>query len=308
MLISPLNFSISYWRIFIRCMLFWVASLGILYSFMWQRSSSIRTLWVIDTSLSMVTQDIQGNNSIFLSRLDAAKGVILSGALLSHTENALMTFNNTARLQLPFSTDMSTFSSVVKWLQAVIYGGGTDIKAAFSSVGLIYPHEPLHIILITDWENSWTGWIYPEFPLWTRLSVIWVWTTEWWPMLQWYNADGKPRYKQYWGTDAISRLDAPALQAIANKYHGDIFTVANIRDIYGVVDRINRRWQYVSLFSLDWFLYGWALLFLVALFWKPYKVNPRKSNTESILESPLPLSKEKNRRSKNNFGIPILHR
>lgn len=153
---SPLNFTLLYSRKFLRFILFFGASVSIFYSLTWESSLSIRTLWVLDTSLSMMTQDVIGEEKIFLSRFDVAKRIILSGTVDTHGENALLTFDDAARLQLPFSSDINIFDAVVRGIEPVIYGGATDVGMALSSVALIYPHQAFHIVLLTDGENSGT--------------------------------------------------------------------------------------------------------------------------------------------------------
>lgn len=105
----------------------------------------------------MVVQDIGGEDRLVLSRLDTAKQIILSGTMEGHGEDALLTFDDVARLQLPFSTDIDTLQAVVRGIEPVMYGGATDIGVALSSIALIYPHEAFHIVLLTDGENSGTG-------------------------------------------------------------------------------------------------------------------------------------------------------
>jgi von Willebrand factor type A domain len=102
-------------------------------------ASDQRTLWIVDTSLSMTVEDITDSHSITHSRLDLAQALIASGAEAIPGMHALMTFSDIARLQIPFTRDVSFFTLVTESLTPHIYGLGTDIPTVLQSIEDIYP-------------------------------------------------------------------------------------------------------------------------------------------------------------------------
>jgi hypothetical protein len=62
------------------------------------------------------------------------------------------------------------------------------------------------------------------------------------------------------------------LSQIAERYQGDLYKVANIRDIENVLREMPKNKGTTLPDASKWFLFGGIILFLVALFQKPYKM------------------------------------
>ena len=107
----------------------------------------------MDTSLSSSADDIEGTLGVKVNRLDAMK-TLLSELDMSGREFALATFSDSAKLQLPFSSDRSLWSTTIDALSPVSYGSPTDIETALLFAETLYTDIPLHIVVLTDGEQT----------------------------------------------------------------------------------------------------------------------------------------------------------
>jgi hypothetical protein len=228
-----------------------------------------KTLWIVDNSLSMVVQDIQSNSDILLSRLDLAGSLVLSWRALIPGEHALMTLWDGAKLLLPFSDESDIFSATVQWIVPVLYDSQTDIQAALSAVELIYGNSPMHIILLSDGEDTSANATMNKEIISSskQYTFIAIGTIAWWPMLQGYDAQWNPRYKYFEWKTAISRLDMNNVERISEKYNATSYVIDSIKtldkDILQNIQKKNKEISY--LFQSQWIYLSWILLLLIWL-------------------------------------------
>ncbi len=170
----PTNFIISPQRQFIRFLLILSGLVCVVFGFTRSLDSGTEeTLWVIDNSLSMAVTDITTSSGIFLSRLDRAKQIVLSGSLIIPGEQAIMTAAYGAKLELPMTDNRRVFSDTVRGITVLSRGGGSSVMTPLETIRLIYGStRHLSIIWITDGEfsdslSTLSGWT-------TRPSIIFI--------------------------------------------------------------------------------------------------------------------------------------
>jgi von Willebrand factor type A domain len=230
-----------------------------------------RTLWVVDTSLSMSVEDVTDNHSITHSRLNLAQELIASGAELIPGMHALMTFSDIARLQIPFIRDSSFFSLVSKNLTPHIYGIGTDIPTVIQSIESIYPWESLQVVLLTDGENSRLPSEFPILGKEKKIVIIGIGTEAGGPILEGYAANGYPIYKQFQWKNAISRMDRSFLEQLRDHYDAKLFFTTKKNDILWILHVLNvesHSHQNQSNYSI---LLFWVLAVIFSYFILPFR-------------------------------------
>ena len=285
-LASPFNFSYSLGRSIFRyiCILLWVGCMMLsIFSDVLSFHDGEKTLWLIDTSLSMRTQDINATEDHMISRWDAIKTLISSGWMIESGQHGIMIFSDTERLILPFSTDTTVFASTLEWIQDELYGGTTDIMSAIDAVWLIYPHEKIRLVVLTDGEDtSQEAWFATgtndtaRSTFLDNMDIVFVGigTEAWGPMLQWYDADGHPRYKQYHGSNAISKRDTAYISHLAELYDGSVFFVDSLDQIVGFQAAIQSdRFDIFHVVPRDILLFFGAFLLLAWLMVTPFKIS-----------------------------------
>lgn len=197
----------------------------------WSYDAVERTLFVVDTSLSSSADDIEGTLGVKVSRLDAMKS-LLRELDMSGREFALATFSDSAKLQLPFSPDRSLWNTTIDALSPVSYGSPTDIETALLFAETLYTDIPLHIVVLTDgeqtWEGSMTGITLSGNH---ELIFIWVGTDAGSPLVSHYDGSGQRVYKRYNWQEIVSRLDREHLEELATEYNAKVLYLEQIQDI-----------------------------------------------------------------------------
>ncbi len=248
--ISPFDFAFSLTRIWFRYICIFAGMAGVFYSLYAESTvnEATKTLWLVDTSLSMVVQDVEGPGGRLYSRLDLAKMLVLSGRSLIPGQHALMIFGEDARLILPFSDEMPVFEASARGLEPVLYNSPTDITTALAAVHTLYGNTPLHLIVLTDGEETTSHalsgtWVDLSN---TDITFIGIGTEAWGPMLQWYDAGGVPRYKQYEGKNAISQLDGENLEILRTTYDGKLSLIHTTENIDNTVTSLGSSYSDLS--------------------------------------------------------------
>jgi von Willebrand factor type A domain len=176
---SPYNFVYSLKRSFVRILLIIIGISLLFLGLLSPRTGTPKILYILDSSLSMVTQDIVSRDQIYSSRFEIAKLYIRSSINRDPlSEYALMTFASTPRLVSPFSSDTTHLQNILSSLEIVTYGGGSDPMGAIREAVRIYGSDPsLYITLITDGEltDSSSGGISDTSP---HITVIGIGTDE----------------------------------------------------------------------------------------------------------------------------------
>lgn len=271
---SPFGFTFSYFRIVLKWI---IGAIGIycLFLFVFHENSweKQKVLWLLDTSLSMVAQDIQKSDTFVESRFSIARQIILSGAINLPIESALVTFGDGIRLQLPFSQDNDTFASVLSAIEPQLYWWWTDIITALKGLKLLYPYQSFHIVLLSDGEITGSGTsTLPVLNANTPITILWIGTESWAKMLQWYDAAWKPRYKQYNWADAVTRLGSSYLKILADTYQGDIKIISQYSEVPWVIQDMRESLPKSATRSDNWELYLGCICLILAIILHPYTI------------------------------------
>ena len=230
---TPYNFARSPVRRFVIYVLIitWLAFLFAAIYLDSSLSDEKKTLWVIDTSLSMQVQDLMTSSGVMLSRLSVVRDMVwweLNNLEWSH---GIMTFGSNAQVLSPLTDDKESLSSIISSLTPELYTSSSDLSAALALVELLYPDDSMSVILVTDGENMTLGSSGAIQLTGKSLTVIWVGTTVGWPMLQGYDSDGKPRYKQFEWKNALSRRDDEFLTSLTKTYEGNLVIIENAQTL-----------------------------------------------------------------------------
>ncbi len=182
--------------------------------------SKMRTLWIVDTSLSMAVEDIPSSeNTLMVSRLDLAKKLIQDGIDIIPGEHALITYARNASVDVPFSWNNYHIKNIVSHMTPVEFYGGSDLMGALSLANSLYVHSdiPIHIILLSDGgleSADSTVTLSRTF----TLSLIWIGTTRGGKIPLGYDSDGNRRYKYFSGQEVVVGYEPSALINLSNLY------------------------------------------------------------------------------------------
>ena len=183
-----------------------------------------KTLWIVDTSLSMSVEDIVESGSITHSRLDLAKAIIKNSIREAPWENAVITYARSAWVASPFTPDRGFLIDVTESLRVTDIYGGSDISSAFALVHSLYATlaGPLHIILISDWGSTTDLTHMSDLPSGADLTIIGIGTPKWGKIPLGYNLEGERRYKYFEGKEIVVPYEKSSLETLANEYHSSI--------------------------------------------------------------------------------------
>lgn len=227
-----------------------------------------RVLWIVDTSLSMQVQDMMTSSGILLSRLAVAQNILTNLSMQEQREQALMVFGSHARILLPFTRDQSSILSTIETLSPEIYASASDLWGALTLTQLLYQDTPLDIRILTDGENMEASLTGVDTIKNISLTIFWIGTVQGGPMIQGYDSDGMPRYKQFEWQRAISRRDDTFLLSLVEKLGWKYRRVDNpdilpsMRENYFIKNGFDT--HHILLFS-------WVCLIIFWLFLPPAK-------------------------------------
>lgn len=181
-----------------------------------QKSKGIDVLFAIDTSKSMLAQDIKPN------RLERSKYAVLD--FLNHLQGdrvGLIAFSGDAFLQCPLTLDYNAFRLSLEALDtSTIQRGSTNISQALLTAELSFREESNYrfIILITDGEDLAQSSLATAKHLAKQnitVFTVGVGTSEG-ELIPIQNADGSTGYlKDSFGKIVKTKLDEKTLKAIA---------------------------------------------------------------------------------------------
>lgn len=218
MFTPPLNFTTSRGARILKNILLIVGIVLVMIGFFQEvsKSSSRKTLWILDTSLSMLAQDIRSTDDIYKSRLDLAKHIILSWSQLIGGEHALLSASQWAKLESPLTDNLSNFQDIVNGLQSQLRGGGSSIYTPLQIADSIYGQgQHIKIFWITDGEffDMWgfSGRTYPN------LTFIAVGTPGGTNIIEWYDTAGKPQYKESGGARVVTKRSDDNIRILGEK-------------------------------------------------------------------------------------------
>lgn len=220
------NFTPSLPRMFFRafCLVCGIVSIVIWVAFLSERWESV-TVWILDTSLSMTTDDLLDTQWVAQSRMDTARALVASGISLVSGRQSLITFSDSARLIVPLTDDQDFLKLSLESLTPHIYWGASDMAKVIELLTSYDSSLTVHAIVLTDGEWSHTPHMLSILPSHVSLTIVGIGTESGGPMLEGYDAFGKPRYKQSAWKTVISRLDRPELETLTSRYSARLFII-----------------------------------------------------------------------------------
>lgn len=211
-------------------------------------------LFVIDNTISMIAEDYDGNGL----RLDAVKNdcKYISEELYG-SRFALVTFDNVARLRVPFTRDQRTFSEGIESMATVeyLYAHGSSLSLPakkmkeFLERSTKKENTKTILFFITDGEiNTENNKLGNEFSSLAKYidggAVLGYGTKEGGPMkkIKKYMEDGKVEYVMdetgFTYTTAISKIDEDNLKNISKQLKIDYINMNNLNNINSLLRQI----------------------------------------------------------------------
>jgi len=257
---------------FLKAAYLWVflcCFLGVSYTLFWELFSSQgknagtrQISFILDVSKSMNVVDIW-----WVSRLDHSK-TLITDIVRDHPggEFALSIFAGESQRVLPFSTDISLFSTFLWPIDhRNIVQQGSDIWWALRSALLDFNASDEisgTIVLLSDGSDDYTQ-ISSElrkdiWDLWVAVVIIWVGTPQWW-YIPTYNAFTP--YEIYNWERVVSKLNWDSLKNIARSISGKYYDYdEGIRLVATENSVIDMRWKTSILLT---FTLWWILVFFL---------------------------------------------
>ena len=149
----------------------------------------------------MSVTDMVGSGNIAFTRLDAAKELMRDIVPFSPASRVgLASFSEGTQILSPLSEDTKTLLYKLEAITPRPSGASTDIVHSLENIATLYPKTPLHIICISDGEET-----TPDaknlkkfsFPDGTRFSWISVGTSVGGMIPEGYDGVGNIRYKEF---------------------------------------------------------------------------------------------------------------
>lgn len=262
----------SFYRLFIWqfFVIVWILLLGYGIFVNNTHFSGERTLYIVDTSLSMAVEDIwNSTDTITRSRLDRAKSLILASSFSG--EVAVIWYARSPALLLPFTASVESFSRTIQNLSITPSFGGSDILSAFSLVDTLYRGNmiPLHIVLLTDGGNTIPASIFPILPPLSDLKIVGIGSDIWWRMPLGYDHSGARRYKVYENQEVIVPYDPVFLEKLQKQYHASLVRIENSSDM-GI--SWDGKWFFASFGFWDClFLFLGVICLIFGYLFHPYR-------------------------------------
>ena len=249
------------------------------------RSKGVDILFLLDTSQSMLTEDLKPN------RLKRAKFAILD--FLDNLEGdrvGLTAFAGNSFLQCPLTLEYNAFRMALDAIDtAIIPRGGTDLGRAIEDAQAAFPSDSNHkiMVLITDGEDlEGRGIAAAEKAAANGVIIYCIGVgTENGGLIPIANKNGRTQYlKDDNGTVVTSKLEPHSLQAIANATNGFYAELGpvgtGLQQVYELgiktfsEEDLSSRMQRTPIEYFQWPL----ALALLLLFIEPLVSNRKQSN------------------------------
>jgi von Willebrand factor type A domain len=179
-----------------------------------------RTLWIIDTSLSMAVEDIPSTEKgMMISRLDLAKKLALLGIESIWGEHAVISYARQASVESPFLSEKAFTRDIVSSLSLIEFYGWSDSEAALSLARTLYAGSsvPIHIVVLTDGEMTGEKQDV-SLPENLDLTFVALGSSRWGKIPLGYDAEGERRYKYFSGSQVVVSYDPISLKKLAGIY------------------------------------------------------------------------------------------
>lgn len=221
------------------------------------------SLFIVDVSLSMTVEDMIGENSVRKSRLQVVQDILKN--IPDTSQRALMTFAETAKLQLPLSRNDILWDEVVDAITPITYGASTDLGVALQSAALVYGDVPLDVYIFTDGEQTiqtdvLTGAITRDN---MQIHIIGVWSNEWGKIINNYDSEWRIVYKKYEWKEILSKLDKDYLVWLQDAYDATLTIIQDATDKGSILTLLDSH-KSVPLQSLDrvYYILAWFCILL----------------------------------------------
>ena len=195
-------------------------------------------VFALDVSKSMNASDVNLNTFIF-SRIEASKEFI-KNFITKYPQNkyALVVFAWEAVRILPFTSDVSLFSTLLSWVDSNnVSLQWTDLISALKSAeeNFTWENDSWLIVLISDWWEEELN--LEKFSSKIQVLTVWVWTDSWAKIPVWKDYFWDLTYKTYNWETVVSKLESSNLKQIANFYNWEYVSLSELSD-FSKVEKI----------------------------------------------------------------------
>lgn len=250
------NNSFFYFKYLFLVISFIILLFSIFWLKIWEKQTKNEAKWVdimfvLDVSKSMNVADIEDNNYTY-TRLDIMKKSI-SNFVVKHENDRfwLVIFAWDAVSTVPLTTDHDIF---LTFLENVDYRNLTVQWSNFEKA------ISLWVDRFTSLDNNRSkivafvsdGWDEEDSVdsdsissiskkvKWINYFVVWVWTKDWWKIINWRDPFGRVNYQQYNSDYVISKLNENNLNKIKNALNWEYLEVSKIDDLLNLDKYINK--------------------------------------------------------------------
>lgn len=285
LLASNKYFYIKYICLFLSLFIAFLSIFWIQYG---EKLESMNSKWIdiiftLDVSKSMNVADFKDDN-YYYTRLDLIKKSIAE-FISKHSENRywLVIFAGEAVSSVPLTDDNELF---LTFLDGVDYKNllkqWSDFESAFDLWVERFTDEKRSkvMIFISDgWENDDSinsekiKKISKKIPG-IQYFVVWVWSSEWWKIIEWQDVFWRYIYQSYNGQEVISKINIPNLKEIARSIGADFIQINDKSEMEKLSDSIEKLNKTVLKKSVSWeladagrFLSIISFLFFLLFLW-----------------------------------------
>lgn len=268
MAISEVTFSPRKALLRMLLLLIWAALLLYLFFSGLSKNHEPEYIFLVDNSLSMSVQDILpiDSHSSNISRLDTSKDFIKKFLQKKSPRAGLITFSEDITIQTPITDDIIQLENALSGISPIIYGGGSDIYKAISSVSEIYSAASnLEVIILSDAESfEKNEEKFSKNPN-IHFTLVTIGTEKGGTMLLGYDTEWKPLYKQFDGKNAISAISKSASEKIASYFSMKNFFLEKETESEKIINSLQAGTNSQSSFTDFIFPIGAILLFAISL-------------------------------------------
>lgn len=261
------------WRL-VRSMCWILGFVIILYSlftYLSSLSSSHRTIILLDTSLSMAVEDIEGSGGGTISRFETAKNLIHK-LIQIPGEYGLMTFAKNPILRTPLTDNIKFLENSINAISLVDQASWTDIEAALAQIRKLYISSGVRLVLITD------GWWEIDISRLDRygisLEIIGIGTLAGGSIPSGTDVFGKSLYKMQDGEIVISARNMKTISTLQEVFQGKTTIIEWEWDIEKYMDALYHQkiYPYNSADKEPYLLIIWVFFILISHTLPRYKL------------------------------------
>lgn len=257
----------------------------------WERQTKNESKWVdimfvLDVSKSMNVADIEDSNYAY-TRLDIMKKSI-SNFVVKHENDRfwLVIFAWDAVSTVPLTTDHDIF---LTFLENVDYRNLTVQWSNFEKAislwvdrftSLDNDRSKIMAFVSDGWDeedsvNSNSISNISKKVKWINYFVVWVWTKDWWKIINWSDPFGRVNYQQYNWDYVISKINENNLNKIKNALNWEYLEVSKVDDLLNLDKYINKLekkaletdinwekadwWRFLAIISFIFFIIFWGM-------------------------------------------------